>query len=115
MSFGYLNLYIKCGDDFSQEITLTDASSNPINLVNYTVAANVKRSYYTSNVTAEFSVTETDPANGVITLSLPRSVTGYVWPNSYLYDIKGLDGTTNLSSTILSGTAIFMGSTTYIP
>lgn len=115
MSFGNLDLFIKCGDDYMQTITLTDASSNPINLVSYTVQANVKRSYYTSNVTAQFQITETDPANGVISISLGRSVTGTTFPNAYLYDIKALDTTTNLSSTILSGRAIFMGSTTYIP
>jgi hypothetical protein len=60
----------------------------PYNLYNFNISSQIKKSYYTSNVTASFYAFASDAANGVITLALDSSTTANIYPGRYVYDLK---------------------------
>jgi hypothetical protein len=85
----YAELIVDQGSDFNTILTLTDDNTNlPINVLGYSISANVKRSYYSVNNSAVFTTTINDAANGNVTISLSSSVTKDVKPGRYVYDVK---------------------------
>lgn len=69
------NLYHKTGDTLSLTCTYTDSSGNPINITSYTIASKVKAVGFEDTIT----VTKTNAANGVFTLSATATDTAS-WP-----------------------------------
>lgn len=88
MPAGYTELFLEQGADFNMSITLDDVSGDNFNLVNYTASSQMRKSYYSSNATATFSVsTGNDPSLGVITISMTSSNTANIYPGRYVYDV----------------------------
>jgi hypothetical protein len=82
------NLTIDQGTTFSISIELSDAIDNPLDLTEYTIRAQLRKSYG-SNTFTEFSTSSGDnPENGVITLSLTSEQTTSLRPGRYVYDIE---------------------------
>ena len=56
MAAGYQELFLEQGTSYATTLTLADVSGDPYNLTNYTAKSQMKKSYYSSNTTAEFSI-----------------------------------------------------------
>jgi hypothetical protein len=97
MPAGYSELFLEQGASFNTSITLDDVSGVAFNLVNYTATSQMRKSYYSSNAAATFSVsTGNDPSLGVITMSLTSANTANVYPGRYVYDVYVTSGTTRV-------------------
>lgn len=99
----YVELYLDQGTTFNNVINLTDDVTNtPINVSGYAVTSQIRRSYYSSNITANIICTITDAANGEVTLSMTASNTANIKAGRYVFDVKAVD-TSNTTSRVLEG------------
>src|SRR5210317_157829 len=80
------NLFIDQGTTFDLVVNLTNADGSDKDLSDYTVAAQMRRSYYTNTYTA-FTTSKVD-LTGEITLSLTAAQTSAVKAGRYVYDIE---------------------------
>ena len=93
MPAGYSELFLEQGATFNTSITLDDVSGVAFNLVNFTATSQMRKSYYSSNAAATFSVsTGQDPSLGIITMSLTSANTANVYPGRYVYDVYVTSG-----------------------
>jgi hypothetical protein len=107
MPAGYTELFLEQGANFNMSITLDDVAGSTFNLVNYSATSQMRKSYYSSNATATFSVsTGADPSLGTITISLDSANTSNINAGRYVYDvyinnesnrIRVLEGIVNVS------------------
>jgi len=88
----YAELTIDQGATFSSVITLTNDDNTAIDLTGYTFECQIRKSYYSTNATANIAVTiEGDAANGAVRLSLDSANTANIKAGRYLYDLKMTD------------------------
>jgi hypothetical protein len=87
MAAGYQELFIEQGADFSTSITLDNADNEPFDLTDYQAKSQVKKSYYSSNAVAQFSITIGTPANGTISMALSSANTANIAAGRYVYDV----------------------------
>ena len=81
------NIYIDQGPTFSLSLVVNDQSGDPKDLSDYTVAAQMRKSYYTNtsiNFTSEVSL----PLDGEVTISLTAVQTSAIKAGRYVYDIE---------------------------
>ena len=99
----YAELIVDQGSTFSTILTLTDDTTNlPINVSNYTINANIKKSYYSANNTAIFTSTINDAGNGNVTISLTSDSSANIKSGRYVYDVK-VTSPTNVVTRIVEG------------
>lgn len=99
----FKELYVDQGATFSQNITLTlETTNTSINIAGYTFSSQMRRSYYSSNITANLVCTIMDSANGIVNISLPSSNTANIPSNRYVFDTKALSPA-NVTTRILEG------------
>lgn len=98
----YVEIVIEQGADFSTTVSVKDATNNPTNLNNHSVAAQLRKSYY-SSTSVNFTTSITDAAAGVITLTMPASVTSNVSPARYVYDLLLTNNSTNVKTRVIEG------------
>jgi len=102
----YQDIYLDKGNDFTEQLTISDDYGTSYNLANFSVSSNAKISYTTSNVAIAFVATISDAANGIITLSANSAVTSNVVPNNsgkLVYDVYVRDNTLNKRTRVLEG------------
>jgi hypothetical protein len=88
MPAGYTELFLEQGASFNTSIVLDDVAGESFNLATYTASSQMRKSYYSSNAAATFSVsTGNDPSLGVITISLNSANTANIYPGRYVYDV----------------------------
>ena len=88
MAAGYSELFLEQGASFNTAIALDDVSGAAFNLITYSASSQMRKSYYSSNASATFSVTTGEnPSLGVITISLDSANTANIYPGRYLYDV----------------------------
>ena len=80
------NMVIDQGTTFSLELTVTNDDGTAKNLANYSVAAQMRKSYDATTKT-DFTTSKVD-ATGVITLSLTAAETSAVKSGRYVYDCE---------------------------
>jgi len=102
MAAGYADQYLEQGSTFNSQLTLTDDYGNPYNLTNFTVFSRAKKSYTTSNVAMNFTVTTISANNGIVALTLDAATTANVPYGKYVYDVIVRDPY-NVTSRILEG------------
>jgi hypothetical protein len=100
------NLTIDQGSLFYANLQYTDASKNPISLAGYTLASQIRKSYYSANA-ASFTATVIDAANGKLQLSFTSTQTGLIKPGRYVYDVEAISGSDSIR--------IFEGEVTVTP
>ena len=92
---GFAELTVEQGASYSTTVTVNGSDGSPTNLTNYTAAAQLRKSYYSSNAAATFSVsTGNDPSLGIITMSLDAANTANIYPGRYVYDVYVTSGST---------------------
>ena len=98
------NIFIDQGADFSITVDVSDANGNQLNLTGYTAAAQMRKTYESSSISATFT-TSIPAADGQVTLSLTDTVTTALSPGRYVYDLVVTDGS-SISTRVVEGQAI---------
>jgi hypothetical protein len=81
------NLYIDQGTTYSLTITVSDQNGDVKDLTDYTVTAQLRKSYYSSTATS-FTASASSPTDGEITISLTATQTSALKAGRYVYDIE---------------------------
>lgn len=84
-----INLIVDQGASFETTLNLTDDNDNPVSLVGYTGAGQIRKHYTSSNATS-FSIS-LGGANGTVTLALSANTTANLTSGRYVYDIEVAD------------------------
>jgi hypothetical protein len=83
------NIVIDQGTTFQTSINVTDENELPIDLTNYTAAAQMRK-HYTSSTSYAFAVS-ISPSLGIVTLSMTANTTNSISPGRYMYDCELTD------------------------
>lgn len=97
----FLELYCDQGSDFSFTMDITNDDGSPMNVASQTFASSIRKSYYSSRVTANLTVSVLNTANGNLILSMNSGTTANIKAGRYLYDLKMKSG--NTSTRIIEG------------
>ena len=98
----FVELDIDQGTDFNFDLDLTNDDGSVINVTNYTFSSSIRKSYYSSSVAANLSVTIHDAANGNVVLSLNSATTSNIKSGRYLFDVKQVDSS-NTTTRLVEG------------
>jgi hypothetical protein len=102
MSAAYQELFLEQGTTFTTNITLDDIDGVPFDLTGVTAKSQIRKSYYSANTTAEFSVIINTPSDGTILLLLDAPTTANIAAGRYVYDVAIKD-TANTVTRVLEG------------
>ena len=83
----YTNLTIDQGSDYMTEITVEDASGNDADLTGFIAYGQIRKTY-SSTTKYDFICTIPYPAQGIVQIKLPNSVTDVMKPGRYVYDVE---------------------------
>ena len=81
------NIYIDQGTTFSLSLVVNDQNGDPKDLSEYTAAAQMLKSYYTTTST-NFTAAVSLPEDGEVTISLTATQTSAIKAGRYVYDIE---------------------------
>ena len=98
----YADIYIDQGADFVSSLDLIADDGTPINVASYIFTSQIRKSYYSSNATANLAITVLDAANGIATLSIDAANTANIFPGRYVYDVMVKDSS-NTTSRLVEG------------
>lgn len=107
---GFVELTIEQGANYSTTVTVNDSNGSPTNLTNYTAAAQLRKSYYSTTATA-FTVAVANAAAGQITMSITSANTANLTPGRYVYDLL-ITSPTSVKSRVIEGIATILPSVT---
>lgn len=99
------NLYIDQGTDYSIEVDCTDIAGEVLDLTGYTAAAQMRKTYGSSSVSATFTTAIT-AATGKVTLSLTDTQTSGLDAGRYVYDLNITKTSTSETTRVVEGQAI---------
>ena len=88
------NIFIDQGTDFTMTVDVQNALGNALDLTGYTLAAQIRKTYGSSNVSAVFT-TAHNGANGQVTMTLPDATTTALDAGRYVYEIRRRDVLSN--------------------
>jgi hypothetical protein len=99
----YIELVIDQGTTFNNIINITDDVTNAaVNVSGYSFESQIRRSYYSANITANIVCTITNAANGEVTMNMTAANTANIKPGRYVFDVKSID-TFDVVNRILEG------------
>lgn len=107
---GFVELTLEQGANFNTVLDLKDSAGGILNLAGYTVAAQMRKSYYSTTAT-NFTITVTDAAAGQITMSMNSANTANVTPGRYVYDVLITSGA-SIKTRIIEGIITVLPSVT---
>tara|TARA_B100001113_G_scaffold225907_1_gene185473 strand:- start:483 stop:818 length:336 start_codon:yes stop_codon:yes gene_type:complete len=99
------NLFIDQGTDYSIVVDCTDVSGEVLDLTGYTAAAQIRKTYSSSTVSATFG-TSINASAGQVTLSLTDTQTGGLESGRYVYDLNITKTSTSETTRVVEGQAI---------
>jgi hypothetical protein len=99
------NLFVDQGSDYSNIVTLASSAGSALDLTNYTVAAQMRKSYGSSTYYT-FVANVYDAATGKIRLQLAADTSSEIPAGRYLYDIEITNTITEARTRILEGTVV---------
>ncbi len=100
------NIFIDQGADFSITVDVSDANGNQLNLAGYTAAAQIRKTYESSTLSATFTTAISNPTtDGQVTLSLTDTITKALSPGRYVYDLIVTDSS-SISTRVVEGQAV---------
>lgn len=91
-----VELFCDQGTDFSYQLDLSNDDGTALNVANYTFTSSIRKSYYSSSVTANMTVAIVSAANGNVLISMNSATTSNIVAGRYLYDVKMKDNTNNV-------------------
>jgi len=83
---GFAELTLEQGASFTTTVTVNGSDGSPTNLLNYTGAAQMRKSYY-STTANNFTVTVSNAANGELTMAMSAANTANLTPGRAVYDL----------------------------
>lgn len=107
---GFVELTLEQGSNFSVSMDLKDSAGGILNLSGYTVASQMRKSYYSTSAT-DFTISVTDAGAGQITMTMNSANTANVTPGRYVYDVLLTSGA-NVKSRIIEGIITVLPSVT---
>jgi hypothetical protein len=102
MAAGYQELFVEQGANYSTSITLDDSNGEAFDLTDYQAKCQMKKSYYSTNATAEFATTISGPTDGIITLTMDSNVSANIAAGRYVYDVI-IKSSANTVTRVLEG------------
>jgi hypothetical protein len=103
MAAGYQELFLEQGADFVTSITLDDVNGDPYDLTNVAAKGQIKKSYYSTNESAHFTIVINEPAKGIINMTIPSANTANLAAGRYVYDVIIKDNSSNTVTRVLEG------------
>jgi hypothetical protein len=97
MAAAYQEIFLEQGTTFTTNITLDDIDGVPFDLTDMTAKSQIRKSYYSTNTTAEFIVTIITPSSGIILLTLNAPTTANIAAGRYVYDVAIKDTANNVT------------------
>jgi hypothetical protein len=98
----YVELFVDQGTDYQTNMDLKRDDGTPMSVAGYSFTGQIRKSYYSTNPTANLVITATDAPNGNLSLTMNSSVTTNIAPGRYVYDVKMMD-TSNVTIRIMEG------------
>ena len=83
----YSNLTVVEGTDFRMSVDVTDTDGDALNLTGFTVAGQVRRSYF-STTAVNFTCAVSNATSGIITVSLSGTQSDAMKAGRYVYDVE---------------------------
>ena len=102
MSAGTYNLVIDQGSDFALDLVIKQGGT-ALNLSNYSGRAQLRTSVDASSVSATFSVTVTNAANGALKMQLPAATSSGISAGQYVYDLEIFTANDSIVKRIIQG------------
>ena len=100
-----IDIYVDQGSDFTATFPpVTDNTGSVVDLTNYTVTCQIRRSYATVYA-VQFNVDSTQFSAGIITITLPNNETSGLFPTRWIYDVIIQDPINNLVTKVFEGLA----------
>jgi len=97
-----VELFCDQGTDFSYALDISNDDGTAVNVANYTFTSSIRKSYYSSSVTANLTISVLSAANGNVQLSMNAATTSNIKAGRYLYDVKMVNNT-NTTFRIIEG------------
>ena len=104
MAAGNYDIVIDQGSDFALSITIAEDGS-AVNLSTHTVSAQLRPTPSSNTLSATFTCTVTDAANGTIKMTLPYATTANIASGKYYYDLEVYNSSANTITRLLQGVA----------
>ena len=98
------NIFIDQGSDFITILFVGDSSGNATDLTNYSVIAQVRKTYESVSATSFTAEFDDDRTTGNITISLTAAQTSAMEPGRYVYDVL-ISNPNGLSTRVVEGIA----------
>jgi hypothetical protein len=108
----YSELTLEQYSNFSTTINVDDASGNPINLYGYTVASQIRKSYYSTTAT-NFTASVTGVANGEITISMTAANTANMTAGRALFDVV-ITSPDSIKTRVVEGIVVILPGVTQV-
>jgi len=98
----YAELTVDQGSTFESTIDLVSDDGAVINVAGYVFTGQIRKSYYSTNPTANLTLAIMNAANGNVKVSMSAATTANIKAGRYLYDIKMVD-TSNSATRLVEG------------
>lgn len=98
----YTDLTIDQGADFETTFDLVGDDGQPIDITGFQFSGQIRKSYYSTNPTANLVITIVSAVNGNTIIRLSAANTSNIISGRYVYDIKMKD-TSNVISRVVEG------------
>lgn len=93
----FIELNLDQGADFNFDMTITNDDGTTKNVAGFTFASSMKKSYYSTTTAASMTTTILDAPNGLVRFSIPAANNVTIKAGRYLFDIKQIDTSNNIS------------------
>lgn len=98
----YTDLTLDAGTDFSSNVDMIADDGTAINVSGFVFTSQVRKSYYSTNPTANITMTIVNATNGNVVMSMNAATTANIAPGRYVYDIK-MKNSSNVVSRLVEG------------
>ena len=98
----YTDLTIDQGADYETTFDLVADDGTPVNITGYVFTGQIRKSYYSTNPTANLVITILNAVNGNTTISLGAANTANIVAGRYVYDVKMKDSS-NVTTRVVEG------------
>jgi hypothetical protein len=98
----YANISADQGADFQTILELADVNSDPLDLTNYNVYGQIRRTYKSTSF-IDFTIIKSNALGGEIRIELTAAQTTLMKSGRYVYDIYAFDDSLDKTIKLLEG------------